>query len=210
MPYSRLILALDVPEREKALSIANVLGPFISYIKINWPLILSAGADIIQPLSKIKPVICDLKLADIPNTTRLITEEIVRRGAFGVIAHAFVGSDSLLEIAKTAPDIKTFAVVAMSHPGSSELMVGETDRLIRIAKAANVFGVIAPGNNVDLLRHVRESLPEKIILAPGVGAQGGDAQAAIKAGADYIIVGRQLYNSEQPAEAAREILESIA
>lgn len=210
MPYSRLILALDVPEQERALSIANELSPYISYIKINWPLILSAGADIIRSLSRIRPVICDLKLADIPNTHRLITNEISSRGAFGVIVHPFVGSDSLMEITKTAPEMKVFAVVAMSHPGSEEIMEHELEKLITIAKSANVFGVVAPGNRLNTLRHVRELMPDKIIIAPGVGAQGGDAESAIKSGADYVIVGRYLYEADDRVDRAKAMMESIA
>lgn len=209
MSYSRLILALDVPDNESALSIANRVSPYISYIKINWPLILAAGVDIIRPLSKIRPVICDLKLADIPNTHRLIINEISRRGAYGVIAHSFVGSDSLVEINKTAPEMKVFAVVAMSHPGSSELMEPELDRLVKIARTGGTFGVVAPGNRLNTLRRVRELLPDKVIIAPGIGAQGGDAAAAIKAGADYVIVGRSLYGAADPEGAAKSLMESI-
>ncbi len=210
MSQSRLILALDVPEREKALSIAKELSPYVSYIKVNWPLILAAGSDIIRDLSAICPVICDLKLADIPNTHRLITEEINRKGAFGVIVHPFVGSDSLKEITKTAPEMKVFAVVAMSHPGSSEIMDSELEKLVDIAKFADVYGVVAPGNRLETLKRVRELLPEKVIIAPGVGAQGGNASTAIKAGADYVIVGRYLYEAEDRVERAKALVASIA
>ena len=119
---SRIILALDVTEREKAINISSEMSDYISFIKINWPLILSAGVGIVSDISRIKPVICDLKLADIPNTHRLITGIIKRSGAYGVIAHSFVGSDSLQEISKTEPSLKVFSVVAMSHKGASEVM----------------------------------------------------------------------------------------
>ena len=118
---SRMILALDVLEGERAIQISSEISEYISFIKINWPLILSAGVRIISELSRIKPVICDLKLADIPNTHRLITGIIKRNGAYGVIAHSFVGSDSLQEISKTEPSLKVFSVVAMSHKGASEI-----------------------------------------------------------------------------------------
>jgi len=205
MTESRLILALDVPDRGKAIEIARASSPYISYIKINWPLILAAGADIIRDIGKIKPVICDLKLADIPNTLRLIAAEISKRSPYGVIAQAFVGSDSLHELVKGFPQIKVFAVVAMSHPGSAEVMDSQVNKLIEIARNAGVFGVIAPGNKPGLLSQVRNMMPGVTILSPGSGAQGGDPLEAIRAGADYIIVGRSIYEASDPAREA-EIL----
>ena len=206
MSGSRIILALDIPEREKALEIAQAVSPYISYIKINWPLVLGAGADIIRDLGKIKPVICDLKLADIPNTLRLIADEISKRSPFGVIAHAFVGSDCLKELVAYSSRMKVFAVVAMSHPGSSDIMDSQMDRLIDIARLSGVYGVVAPANKPGLLSRVRKMMPQTVIISPGSGAQGGDPLAGIRAGADFIIVGRSLYDAADPREAARQLL----
>ena len=206
---SRIILALDVTEREKAINISSEMSDYISFIKINWPLILSAGVGIVSDISRIKPVICDLKLADIPNTHRLITGIIKRSGAYGVIAHSFVGSDSLQEISRTEPSLKVFSVVAMSHKGASEVMDQQVDKLIRISKDANVYGVVAPANNLEMLKYIRSKLPDKVIISPGAGAQGGDPVKAISAGADFVIIGRSLYESSHPGKEAEEIYERL-
>ena len=206
MSGSRIILALDIPERERALEIAQAVSPYISYIKINWPLVLGAGADIIRDLGKIRPVICDLKLADIPNTLRLIADEISKRSPFGVIAHAFVGSDCLKELVSHSSKMKVFAVVAMSHPGSSDIMDSQMDRLIDIARQSGVYGVVAPANKPGLLSRVRKMMPETVIISPGSGAQDGDPLEGIRAGADFIIVGRSLYDAADPRETARQLL----
>lgn len=206
MSGSRIILALDVPDRKRALEVAHAVSPYISYIKINWPLILGSGADIIRDLGKIRPVICDLKLADIPNTLRLIADEISKRSPFGVIAHAFVGSDCLRELVTYSPEMKVFAVVAMSHPGSSDIMDSQIEGLIEIARSSGVYGVVAPANKPGLLSHVRKMMPNAVIISPGSGAQGGDPLDGIRAGADFIIVGRSLYDAADPGDAARQLL----
>ena len=192
-------------EEQRAIQISREISEYISFIKINWPLILAAGVRIISELSRIKPVICDLKLADIPNTHRLITGIIKKSGAYGVIAHSFVGSDSLQEISKTEPSLKVFSVVAMSHKGASEVMDQQVDKLIRISEDANVYGVVAPANNLEMLKYIRSKLPATVIISPGAGAQGGDPAKAIRAGADFVIIGRSLYGSDHPGKEAAEI-----
>ena len=81
---SRLILALDETDKSKALAIAGSVAGLVDAIKINWPLVLSAGPEIITELSKFSDVICDFKVADIPNTVHLIVEGSVNRGAAAV------------------------------------------------------------------------------------------------------------------------------
>lgn len=70
-----LILALDVTDPLKAEDIAEQVSGEIDAIKINWPLVLSAGPWMINDLSGVCDVICDFKVADIPNTVRLIVEQ---------------------------------------------------------------------------------------------------------------------------------------
>ncbi|MCJ7606723.1 MAG: orotidine 5'-phosphate decarboxylase, partial [Thermoplasmata archaeon] len=69
---NRILLALDVTSRERALEVVDAVREHVDGIKVNWPLILAAGPQIITDLSGVKPVVCDLKIADIPNTNRLI------------------------------------------------------------------------------------------------------------------------------------------
>lgn len=81
---SRLILALDLVDVGRALRMAQDISPPHCFaIKVNWPIILHAGPQIIREISRFSRVICDLKLADIPNTNRLIVER-VRELAHGV------------------------------------------------------------------------------------------------------------------------------
>ena len=114
---SRIVLALDETDGEKALSIVNQVADYIDAVKINWPLVLTEGPEMITKLSEITDVICDFKVADIPNTVSLIVSNSVKRGASAVIVHAFPGEDSLQEAVKAAGDAEIYAVTEMSHPG---------------------------------------------------------------------------------------------
>jgi len=202
---NRLIIALDVFEETKALEIAKNISDMVFAVKINWPLILGAGPGIISKLSRFTPVICDLKIADIPNTNSLITQKVHQMGAYGVIAHAFVGGDSLRAVVESARGIKVLAVVAMSHPGASDFMEKDLDGLLSLALKSGVDGFIAPGNNPSMIRRVREKSMNKPIVSPGIGAQGGNAVEAVMNGTDYVIVGRSVYESANPEQVVGEL-----
>jgi orotidine-5'-phosphate decarboxylase len=204
-----LILALDVTDEEKALAIAKSLKNYLDYIKVNYPIVLACGLEIVQKLSAIAPVICDFKVADIPNTNRLIVEEVFKKGAAGVIVHGFVGRDSVEACVEAAKGKDVYVVPEMSHPGGTEFTQPVSDQVVKIALETGVSGIIAPATRPERIAHFRSMVGELKILATGVGAQGGSARAAIKAGADYVIVGRKLYKSESPVEEAKRIVEEI-
>lgn len=203
----RIILALDVYDRERALRIAGETREYLWGIKVNWPLILGSGLGIIGELKKFGlPIIADFKVADIPNTNRLIAKKTFEAGADYIIAHAFTGRDSIRAIQEKG---EVIIVVEMSHPGAREFIQPNTDKFIKLANELKPFGVIAPATRPERVRYIRERLDENIkILTPGVGAQGGGLEV-LKAGADYIIVGRSIYKSENPGESARRIAEEI-
>jgi len=205
----RLILAIDVYDRERALEIARRTADYLWAVKVNWPLITGSGLDVLGELKRVTglPVIADLKLADIPNTNRLIAKKVFEAGADYVIVHGFTGRDSVSAVMKLG---ETIIVVEMSHPGAREFIQPVSDGLIELANELRPFGVIAPATRPKRVAYIRSKLDEGIkILTPGVGAQGGNVGSVLKAGADYIIVGRSIYGSENPRESARKLHEEI-
>jgi orotidine-5'-phosphate decarboxylase len=206
---SRLILALDVTEKEDALRISELVGGVVDAVKIGYPLALSCGMDIVTEIAESAHVICDFKVADIPNTNRLIVERVMKKGAQGVIVHGFMGRDSMEACIKAAGEKDVFVVVEMSHPGGAEFFQPLTDRFSQMGKELGASGVIAPATRPERIKHIRGLVGGLKILSPGVGAQGGSANAAIKAGADYVIVGRSIYNADDPKAAAEKIAEDI-
>ena len=205
---TRLILALDVTSREQALSLAGELKDYFDAIKIGYPLILSAGLGIVKEISATLPVIADLKVADIPNTNRLICEAVLGAGASGIIAQAFPGKDSLQACAKSAAEhgADLFVVTEMSHPGAELFMAPLAERMAHLAVEAGASGVVAPATRPERIKLIRSIIGERIIISPGVGAQGGSAGAALQAGADYLIVGRSIYEAEDPVGSAKKLL----
>jgi orotidine-5'-phosphate decarboxylase len=205
---TRLILALDVTNRERALFLAEKLRCYFDAIKIGYPLILSAGLGIVTEISALSPVIADLKVADIPNTNRLISEAVLGAGASGLIAQAFPGKDSLQACAKSAAEhgADLFVVTEMSHPGAELFMAPLAKRMALLAVEAGATGVVAPATRPERIKLIRAVIGERIIISPGIGAQGGFVCAALEAGADYLIVGRSIYEARDPDASAKKLL----
>jgi orotidine-5'-phosphate decarboxylase len=83
------------------------------------------------------------------------------------------------------------------------------EEMARMGCENGAVGFIAPATRPDRIKLIRSIVGDRLILTPGVGAQGGSASAAIEAGADYVIVGRSIYEADDPAAVARSIAESI-
>ena len=204
---TQLILALDVSGRTEALRIGRQCAPHIDAIKVGYPLVLSAGLSIARDLAATGlPLIADFKVADIPNTNRLIAEQVFSSGFSAIICHGFPGSDSAEACIESAHDHngECYLVAEMSHPGAEEFFHGGVaEHIAELAVTLGADGIIAPATRPDRVRLLRGIVRRKKIYSPGVGAQGGDAP--IVAGlVDGIIVGRQIYLSPDPGSAAAE------
>ncbi len=208
---TRLILALDVTDRATAISLSNDVADCVDAIKIGYPLVLAAGLDIINAIAGITPVVADFKIADIPNTARLICGQAFEAGASAVIVHGFTGRDSLMECVRTAREYRgdIFVVTEMSHPGAVDFMQPQALALARLATESGAAGVVAPATRPERVKQFRSIVDKLRIMSPGVGAQGGSAVDAIRAGADYVIVGRSIYNSKVPRNEAQRIVDEI-
>ena len=82
---SRLLLALDETDPQRVFSVAEAAAPHLAGIKVNWPLLMHGGLGMVERLAEFASVICDLKVADIPNTARLIAEAAYGAGAAGIM-----------------------------------------------------------------------------------------------------------------------------
>jgi len=229
---SHLIFALDLSrpmyslepsqrktERQKlyseAKSILETVSNHIAAVKINYPLLLSLGPDMTAKLLKETDVvaIADFKVADIDNTCKWIAKAAMEMGFDAVIAHAFVGYEKGLsglydETSKF--DGGVILVINMSHDGSKQFITTNAEKLAEFARDHEADGVIAPATRPDEVSRARSWLgPDVLLLTPGIGAQGGKPGDAIKAGADYEIVGRAIYQSSDPGNSAREIKDQI-
>jgi orotidine-5'-phosphate decarboxylase len=209
---TRLILALDVLDRDEAIKISEDVAEYVDAIKIGYPIVLACGLGIIKDLSKLAPIIADFKVADIPNTNRLICEQVFDAGADAVIVQGFTGQDSLkicVDLAKER-EKDIFVVTEMSHPGALNFMQAIGEDIAKMAADEKAFGIVAPATRPERVKEIRKIIGDEVtIISPGVGAQGGSASDVIKAGADWVIVGRSIYQSKDPKSAAKAIVDEI-
>jgi orotidine-5'-phosphate decarboxylase len=201
----RIVAAIDATDVDRARSVARSLAGHVDALKVNWPLVLAAGPGIVREFASSAYVLCDFKIADIPNTNRLIVEQALAHGASGVICHAFAGEDSVRACVEAAKGAEVFVVTELSHPGGQEFTAQHAEEFARLAVRAGAAGIIAPATRPERVRLLRGLVGDRLILAPGVGAQGGKPADAIRAGADAVIVGRALYEAPDPAKAAEDI-----
>ncbi|NMB77866.1 MAG: orotidine-5'-phosphate decarboxylase [Methanomicrobiales archaeon] len=202
---AELILALDATEKKQALKIVKAAAPHLDAIKLGYPLILSCGLEIAEEFEKFDlPLIADFKVADIPNTNRLIAEQVFDACFASLICHGFTGKDSVQACVDVAADYggACFVVAEMSHPGATLFFHGgAAEKIAEMAMECGADGIIAPATRPERTKALRKIVGRRKILSPGVGAQGGDAHVVAKI-VDGIIVGRAIYEAEDPAAAA--------
>jgi orotidine-5'-phosphate decarboxylase len=197
---------LDVTGKKEAVKIAHECAPYLDAIKLGYPLILGCGLSIVQELEEVDlPLIADFKVADIPNTNRLIAEQAFDAGFSSIICHGFTGKDSIQACVDLTLDYggACFVVAEMSHPGATGFFHGgAAERIAQLAMECGADGIIAPATRPDRVTTLRKIVGKRKILSPGVGVQGGDADAVAKL-VDGIIVGRAIYEADDPATAAQ-------
>jgi len=225
--------AIDYKEKilAKAQKVLNAVHPYICAVKINHHLTLPLGTfDGVQALvEQIRGqgmlAIMDAKVNDIGNTNQVIAEYYYAAGFDALIANPFVGWDEglkpLFDVSKRL-NHGVILLTYMSHKGACEgygqtIIDPETceqiPQYVSFARKAlkwGADGVVVGATVPEKIAEVKRILGENVaIYSPGVGAQGGAAETAIKAGANYLIVGREITNSDDPARAARTLCESI-
>ena len=232
---SNIILALDYPFQKqesrgnlfsRAERTLEAVHSYICAVKFNRHLILPLGTfNGVQEL--VKKVhncglmaIMDCKINDIGSTNQTIAEYYYAAGFDALIANPFVGwEEGLKPVFDVARRLERGVVllVYMSHKGAWEgygqtIHNTETDekllQYVSFARKAlkwDADGVVVGATYPDRISEIHEILDEIPIYSPGIGAQGGKIELALKAGARYLIVGRAITLSENPGETAKKI-----
>lgn len=167
------------------------------------------------------PIILDAKYADIGHTLKRCAREAFDLfGADAVTAMPAPGREALMPLISRKGK-GCFLVVRTSNPGAAELQdievangeplyVAITRKIAASWDEAGSVGLVAPATDPQVLYEVRQAAPHLPILCPGVGAQGGDLQAAVEAGLDsngaglIINVSRAIMEAPDPGKAARD------
>ncbi len=199
---SRIILALDVEDSSKIFNIMEQVHDLIDGVKIGYLPILKNSVRIVKDIKEKYNVttIVDLKIADIPFISKNICKILKENMADYAIVHAFLGENVLKECSQV---LDIFSVVAMTHNNN---LINKYFKKLAEISSKYVCGFVLPANKPSIIREIRDKYPDKIIISPGVGIQGAKPGDALKAGADYEIIGRIIYSSNNPRDKLKKIL----
>jgi orotidine-5'-phosphate decarboxylase len=224
-----LIVALDLPSASEALALVDELGGPATYFKVGAQLFTSAGPQLIAELKdREKQVFLDLKYHDIPNTVARAVEAAATLDVDMVTLHASGGSAMLAAARDAVGDdgpaligvtlLTSFTAADVEEVWDKELrsIRDEVVRLSGLAASAGLDGVVASALEVEGLK--RKHGPSFLVVTPGIRPQGEIASdqvrtatpaEAARAGADYLVVGRPVYQAPDPAEAFQQLLAEV-
>ena len=228
MPASRLIAALDTADREQAFEWARTIGPECGLLKLGLEFFSAHGPEGVRAMDP-QRLFLDLKLHDIPNTVAAAARALGRLQPAMLTVHASGGS-AMIAAARDALDaagahqtillavtvLTSLDAAALHALGIAGDPAGQALRLGRIAIDAGANGLVCSPHEVAALRAAFGL--DICLVVPGIrpaGAAPGDQARtmtpleAIGAGADWIVVGRPITTSADPAEAARRIAAGI-
>jgi orotidine-5'-phosphate decarboxylase len=230
----RLILALDLPTAEQALALADRTARSVGLLKVGKQLFVAEGPDLVRQLSQRAGIFLDLKFHDIPNTVASAVAAATRLGVKMITVHT-AGGRAALEAARDAaretasglgvePPVLLGVTVLTSLDDAAAAEAGlnspVADLVLRravLAREAGINGLVCSAREVARVRAAVGT--SMTLVTPGIrpaGAASGDQArvatpgAAIRDGADYLVIGRPISGAEDPALAARTIVEEIA
>jgi len=220
---TELIFALDVPTHAQAMRLVRLLYPKVKIFKIGLQLYTACGPKIIADIRRAgAEVFLDLKFNDIPNTMASAAIEAVKHKAAMFTVHTLSGPTALKEVAKVTKGTGTKVLgvtiltsicahflkdLKIRRPLSQEVLY-----LAQMAKRCGLDGVVCSVNETALLR--RKIKGKFLIVTPGIRPDAAccDDQKrtatisqALKAGSDYLVVGRPILMAPDPRKAAQEI-----
>lgn len=210
---NNIILAMDLMDLKEAERVCESINEYIDTIKIGYPLTLAEGLSTIGFFKDNfdYKVICDYKVADIPATNEKIANQTFDAGADAIICHGFVGSDSVDACKTSAEDHggEVFLLTEMSHPGAIKFLQPNADEIARMGVEMGITNYVAPSTRPERLSEIRDIVgKEAFMISPGVGTQGGDPRETLKY-SNALIIGRSIYNAEDPQKATKDIVDSI-
>ena len=161
------------------------------------------------------PIIIDhQKLADIPPIIAQFVEKIATCEVDGAILLGYVGPSSITTFIESCQNygLANYIVTEMSHEGASTYIKEDTPiKIATLARDLKATGIVCPATKPKTIQKCAAILKGSSlgIMSPGHGPQGGGADAAIQAGADWIVVGREFYNSDDPKQSLINLGELI-
>ena len=229
MDNKRIIVPLDTPRLEDALALVARLDPKLCRVKIGKELFVAAGPEAVQRVHERGfEVFLDLKFHDIPNTVAGACRSAAKLGVWMMNVHAS-GGEAMLRAAREAvssvarPPMLIAVTVLTSLTNDDLERVGFTgsvmenvERLARITRACGLDGVVCSAQEATLVRKATGA--DFTLVTPGIRLESDnrDDQArvvtprdAVRLGANYLVIGRPITGSPDPAATLQSINESL-
>lgn len=225
----KLIVALDYPSLTQALGLARQLEGLAGHFKVGSQLFTAEGPRALEKLARFGGIFLDLKFHDIPNTVAgAVSAAAGLPGVRFLDLHTLGGSEAMRAAVEAVAGRKSRprllgVTILTSHDERSLRRVGLSGkpeanalRLAKLARLAGVDGVVASAREIRRIR--RACGPSFLLVVPGIRPASAGAQdqvrvatpsEAIRAGADYLVVGRPITNAPAPASAAAAIVAEI-
>lgn len=220
----RLIVALDVPTVADARALVARLGDVTGFYKVGMWLLFDreAAAFVDELVAAGHQVFLDYKMYDIPETVRHGVAAVAARGARMITVHGDPAIIAAAADGARGTDLQVFAVTvltsqdtaALAAMGHSQTVAELVDLRVRLAASAGAHGVIASAADDPAALRASAGAP-LLVCTPGIRLPGGQAHdqkrvatpdAAIRRGADLLVVGRPITQATDPAAAARAVL----
>jgi len=221
----RLIVALDLPSVSAAEAMTKQLGESVQFYKIGYQLALAGGLPFAARLiADGKQVFLDLKLHDIGNTVTKGVESVAQLGATFLTVHAYPQTMKAAVEGRLGSRLRVLAVTVLTSYDDADLAAAGYEMNVKelaSARAAQardtgVDGLVCSAEETASLRAIVG--PRLVLVTPGIrpaGSATGDQKRimtparAIKAGADYLVVGRPVLDARDPKIAADAIVGEI-
>ena len=227
---SKIIVALDYEKEAEALALVDQIDPSLCRLKVGKEMFTTLGINFVKQLHQRNfDVFLDLKYHDIPNTVARAVRSAADLGVWMVDLHASGGLRMMEEAkrilepyGKDAPLLIAVTVLTSMEDldllqiGINASPMEQVLRLAHLTQRAGLDGVVCSPQEVELLRNACGE--EFKLVTPGIrpiGADFGDQRrvmtptAAIRAGSDYLVIGRPITKADNPAEVLRSINASI-
>lgn len=230
-PDPKVIVALDFDQKDAALALVQQLDPSMCRLKVGKEMFTLFGPEFVRELvAQGFEIFLDLKFHDIPNTVAKACKAAAELGVWMVNVHAS-GGQPMMEAARQAitnsahPQTKLTAVTVLTSMDATQLEqvvgnVSPADQVLKLAKlahASGLDGVVCSALEAKLLRDAVP--PPFLLVTPGIrpaGSEAGDQKRimtpadALRAGVDYLVMGRPVTQAEHPLAVLKAVNQELA